>query len=207
MINELEVGAEQLGIKLTVQQCQQLNDYLILLGKWNKTYNLTAIRDSAFMVPYHVLDSLSVVPYLEDSRNLLDVGSGGGMPGVPIAVICPDTVVTLIDANQKKTAFLRQVALELNLANIRVKTVRVEHFRKDTLFDTIISRAFSEIDTFVRLTVHLLGKGGKWLAMKGAFPEQELEQLDADRFNVNCVYPLRVPGLDGQRHLVKISQI
>lgn len=199
----LQQGAQALGLSLNDQQLQALETYLQLLNKWNQTYNLTAVRDSERMVSYHLLDSLSIVPHLTQVQRLLDVGSGGGMPGIPAAIARPDLQVVLIDSNHKKTAFLRQAALELNLSNVEVITDRVENYRPEHLFDGIVSRAFADLDEFVRLTQGLIADNGVWLAMKGVHPYEEITQLDG-LARVAEVVALQVPGLDAERHLVKI---
>lgn len=199
----LQQGAQALGLSLNDQQLQALETYLQLLNKWNQTYNLTAVRNSERMVSYHLLDSLSIVPHLTQVQRLLDVGSGGGMPGIPTAIARPDMQVVLIDSNHKKTAFLRQAALELNLSNVEVITERVENYRPEHLFDGIVSRAFADLDEFVRLTRGLINSKGVWLAMKGVHPYEEISQLD-ELARVVEVVALQVPGLDAERHLVKI---
>lgn len=199
----LKQGVQVLGLSLNEPQLQALENYLQLLNKWNQTYNLTAVRDSERMVSYHLLDSLSIVPHLQQVQRLLDVGSGGGMPGIPAAIARPDMQVVLIDSNHKKTAFLRQAALELQLSNVEVVTERVENYRPEQLFDGIVSRAFADLDEFVRLTQGLIAGSGVWLAMKGVHPYEEITQLD-ELAKVAEVIALQVPGLDAERHLVKI---
>jgi len=202
---ELRRGVAALGLALDEAQLDKLAGYLALLGKWNHTYNLTAVRDEARMVSHHLLDSLTLVPYLEGRHRLLDVGSGGGMPGIPAAIARPDLSVVLLDANSKKTSFLRQAAIELGLTNVEVVTSRVEAYQPEQKFDLITSRAFSELADFVRLTPHLLADGGQWLAMKGVWPYEEIAQLPAG-VEVVEVLPLAVPGLEAERHLVRIAQ-
>ena len=201
----LQQGAQELGLPLTDSQLQSLESYLQLLNKWNQTYNLTAVRDSERMVSYHLLDSLSIVPHLTQIKHLLDVGSGGGMPGIPAAIARPDMQVVLIDSNHKKTAFLRQAALELGLSNVEVITDRVENYRPVQLFDGIVSRAFADLDEFVRLTGGLIADNGVWLAMKGVHPYEEIAQLEGVA-QVLEVIALQVPGLDAERHLVKMGR-
>lgn len=193
-----------MALALSARQLAQLDRYLMLLAKWNKTYNLTAVRDSERMVSYHLLDSLSLVPQLQGGRRLLDVGSGGGMPGIPAAIARPDLQVVVLDANHKKTTFLRQVAIELKLDNVEVATERVEHYQPVELFDRITSRAFAELNEFVRLTRHLLAKDGQFVAMKGVYPYEEVALLPAG-VRVVDVLPLQVPGLDAERHLVRLT--
>lgn len=199
---ELLRGADELGIEISPQQQDLLLAYLELLVKWNKAYNLTAVRNPDEMVSRHLLDSLSVVNFVEQAGdNWLDVGSGGGMPGVPLAIMFPLKRFTLLDANGKKTRFLTQVKLELQLDNLDVVNSRVEDFRPEQLFDGICSRAFSSLFEFTSWTRHLGGLHTCWLAMKGLHPADELQAL-ADDFQLQHSHVLRVPGCQGQRHLL-----
>jgi 16S rRNA (guanine527-N7)-methyltransferase len=204
---ELLSGAEQLGITLSPLQQEQLLAYLALLIKWNKAYNLTAVRNPDEMVSRHLLDSLSVVPYVAERGNRwLDVGSGGGMPGVPLAIMFPERHFTVLDSNGKKTRFLTQVKLELKLANLEVIHSRVESFRPEQPFDGITSRAFSSLEDFAEWTRHLGSPQSEWLAMKGIHPEDELQALPAD-FRLQTCEVLKVPGCQGQRHLLILRRI
>nr|WP_139159453.1 16S rRNA (guanine(527)-N(7))-methyltransferase RsmG [Pseudomonas argentinensis] len=199
---ELQQGAHDLGVELTEQQQTQLLGYLALLIKWNKAYNLTAVRDPDEMVSRHLLDSLSVVPFVaEAGDNWLDVGSGGGMPGIPLAILFPERRFTLLDSNGKKTRFLTQVKLELKLANLEVIHSRVEAFTPERPFNGICSRAFSSLDDFANWTRHLGDGHTRWLAMKGVHPDDELQALPAD-FSLTATQVLKVPGCQGQRHLL-----
>ncbi|WP_278413885.1 16S rRNA (guanine(527)-N(7))-methyltransferase RsmG [Stutzerimonas kunmingensis] len=199
---ELVRGAQALGVELSEGQQQQLLAYLALLIKWNKAYNLTAVRDPNEMVSRHLLDSLSVVSFVAESgQTLLDVGSGGGMPGVPLAIMFPDRSFTLLDSNGKKTRFLTQVKLELKLANLEVVHSRVEQFQPAEAFDGITSRAFSSLEDFASWTRHLGNTQTRWLAMKGVQPDDELQRLPAD-FRLDACHVLKVPGCQGQRHLL-----
>lgn len=200
---EISRGLDSIGLALDEAQLDLLVGYLGLLGKWNQTYNLTAIRESERMVSYHLLDSLTLVPHLAGGTRLLDVGSGGGMPGIPAAIARPDLQVVVLDANHKKTTFLRQAVIELKLPNVQVITDRVEAYQPEQKFDRITSRAFSELAEFVKLSRHLLAEGGQFVAMKGVYPYEEIAQLPAD-FTVAEVLPLTVPGLDAERHLVRV---
>ena len=203
---ELIEGAQQLGVILTEQQQQQLLQYLVLLIKWNKAYNLTAVRNPDEMVSRHLLDSLSVVQYVEQYGNdWLDVGSGGGMPGVPLAIIFPERKFTLLDSNGKKTRFLTQVKLELNLDNLEVIHNRVEAFTPARAFSGIISRAFSSLADFTNWTRHLGDTNSHWLAMKGVHPDDELQALPED-FRLDSCQILKVPGCQGQRHLLILQR-
>lgn len=199
---ELAQGALELGVEVSPQQQQQLLAYLALLIKWNKAYNLTAVRDPDEMVSRHLLDSLSVVPYVRDAGdNWLDVGSGGGMPGIPLAILFPERQFTLLDSNGKKTRFLTQVKLELKLANLQVIHSRVEAFTPEAPFSGIVSRAFSSLEDFSNWTRHLGDGQTQWLAMKGVHPDDELQALPAD-FRLSATHVLKVPGCQGQRHLL-----
>ncbi|MGH8415916.1 MAG: 16S rRNA (guanine(527)-N(7))-methyltransferase RsmG [Pseudomonas sp.] len=197
---ELTLGARELGVELTEAQHSQLLGYLSLLIKWNKAYNLTAVRDPDEMVSRHLLDSLSVVPFIEGDRQL-DVGSGGGMPGIPLAILFPDMKVTVLDSNGKKTRFLTQVKLELKLDNLEVIHSRAEAFRPQVPFTGIISRAFSSLEDFTQWTRHMGDSKTRWLAMKGLHPADELVALPAD-FHLESAQALAVPGCQGQRHLL-----
>ena len=199
---ELSQGALELGVELSPQQHEQLLAYLALLIKWNKAYNLTAVRDPNEMVSRHLLDSLSVVPFVaEAGDNWLDVGSGGGMPGIPLAILFPERQFTLLDSNGKKTRFLTQVKLELKLANLQVIHSRVEEFQPEVPFAGICSRAFSSLEDFSNWTRHLGNGDTRWLAMKGVHPDDELQALPAD-FRLTATHVLKVPGCQGQRHLL-----
>lgn len=203
---ELAQGAEQLNVVLSEQQQQLLLQYLALLIKWNKAYNLTAVRNPDEMVSRHLLDSLSVVAYVEQYGNdWLDVGSGGGMPGVPLAIIFPERKFTLLDSNGKKTRFLTQVKLELKLDNLEVIHMRAEAFAPEQAFSGIISRAFSSLADFTNWTRHLGGLNSRWLAMKGVHPDDELQALPED-FRLDSCQVLKVPGCQGQRHLLILQR-
>ena len=200
----LEKGLRELGLRLDANQQGLLLQYLVLLDKWNQVYNLTAIRDLARMVDAHLLDSLSVIPLLSGAR-LLDVGSGAGLPGIPIAVARPEWEVVLLDSNHKKSAFLRQAAADLALNNASVICERVESWTPQKKFDVIISRAFSDLAEFLSMTGHLLAPGGVLAAMKGLYPFEEIERVPAG-FRVREVKAVRVPGLEAERHLVLVER-
>ena len=197
---QLAAGIAALGLTLPDGAEQKLLAYLALLDKWNRVYNLTAVRDAERMVSHHLLDSLAAVPFFQGER-VLDVGSGGGLPGIPLAIARPELQVTLIDSIAKKTAFLLQAKAELGLENVKVVTGRVEDFRPDAPFDVITSRAFSDLKEFVTLTRHLLKPGGRWLAMKGLMPHEEIVSLP-DWAKVSANHALAVPGLEASRHLI-----
>ena len=200
----LDRGIDALGLALGSAQVATLERYLDLLEKWNRVYNLTAIRDRAQMLTHHLLDSLAVVPHVRGPR-VLDVGTGGGLPGIPIAIACPAMTVTLLDSNHKKTAFLNQAAAELPLPNVRVSAERIEAWSASERFETIVSRAFSDLAEFVTAAARLLADGGRFVAMKGVHPFEEIERLPAG-FVVNEVVKLHVPGLDAERHLVIVGR-
>jgi 16S rRNA (guanine527-N7)-methyltransferase len=198
---ELSTGAQQLGVELTELQHEQLLAYLALLIKWNKAYNLTAVRNPDEMVSRHLLDSLSIVPYIGAGASWLDVGSGGGMPGIPLAILFPGKQITTLDSNGKKTRFQTQVKLELKLDNLQVIHSRAEAFRPEQPFAGIVSRAFSSLEDFSNWTRHLGDTQTRWLAMKGLHPTDELVALPAD-FHLDSEHALAVPGCQGQRHLL-----
>ena len=197
----LEQGIQDAKLAISAETQHKLLGYLALMQKWNKVHNLTAVRDADEMVTLHLLDSLVVLPYV-DAKNLLDVGSGAGLPGIPLALCLQDLQVTVIDSNSKKVSFMRQVKAELGITNLEVIGGRVEDIAPTRQFEIIISRAFSDLSLFISLTHHLLATDGKWLAMKGVYPEAELADLLAKTGVVaSKVEVLNVPGLDAQRHL------
>jgi 16S rRNA (guanine527-N7)-methyltransferase len=200
----LEQGIGDLGLALPQSTTVRMLDYLTLLAKWNRVYNLTAIREETKWISHHLLDSLAVVPHLPAGR-LVDAGSGAGLPGIPISFACPERPVTLLDSNQKKGAFLTQASAELALTNVKVVIERAESYRPDHAFDVVISRAFSSIPDFIRLAGHLCRPGGVLAAMKGARPEAEIAQLP-DSWQAETIIPLHVPRLDAERHLVMLRK-
>ena len=202
--DQLKRGLIALGLTLDREAQQRLLEYVALIEKWNRVYNLTAIREPEKMVSHHLLDSLAVAPHLH-AKRLLDVGSGAGLPGIPLALANPDTHVTLLDSNHKKAAFLNQAVIELKLENAEVCSERVESWRTQNRFDVIISRAFSDMGEFVRITRRLLAPGGVFAAMKGLHPYEEIDKLPPE-CEVRQVLPLAIPGLDGARHLVLIGE-
>lgn len=200
---ELSGGCSKLNIALNQETQQQLLKYVTLLKKWNSVYNLTAIREEHAMVSHHLLDSLAVLPYLWTGR-WLDVGCGAGLPGIVLAIAKPDWRVTLIDSNSKKTSFVQQVIIELGITNADVHNARAEDWHSETLFDGIISRAFSELAQFINVTRHLISPAGKWAAMKGKLEQCELGQLPGD-CKVTDFINLEVPGIRAERSLVIAS--
>jgi 16S rRNA (guanine527-N7)-methyltransferase len=199
LAEELQRGITQLEIELSDEAQGRLLDYLALLHKWNKVYNLTAIRDPQQMVSNHLLDSLAVMPHLWPGR-WLDVGCGAGLPGVVLAIAQPDWQFTLLDSNSKKTSFVQQSVIELGLQNVNVQCVRVEEWQPAEKFDGIISRAFTGLGDFLRSTKHLIAPQGRWAAMKG-MAEQELAGVP-NECRIENVIPLQVPGLHAARSLV-----
>lgn len=201
----LKDGINKLQLDLNEKQVEQLLDYLALLNKWNGVYNLTSVRDPMQMVKLHLLDSLAAVPAFAGASNVLDVGAGGGLPGVVLAISRPDMKVSMIDTVHKKTAFLNQVKAELGLSNVTVYTKKVQELAVKTHFDVITSRAFADLSDFVNWSGHLLADGGRFIALKGVAPADERERLPAP-WKVQKLAPLEVPGLDAERHLVFIEK-
>jgi 16S rRNA (guanine527-N7)-methyltransferase len=199
-------GAAQLGLDLSAAQGKLLQRHCELLLKWNAVHNLTAIRATDEVLTHHLLDSLAIVPVIARlagarSVHVLDVGSGGGLPGIALAIAWPSAHVTLLDKVRKKSAFAAQVRLELALSNVEVAHARVEDFRPERPFDLVVARALASLRDFVTWTAHLLAPGGLWVAMKGSVPAEELAELPAG-VRVRDVIALRVPGLHAQRHLI-----
>jgi 16S rRNA (guanine527-N7)-methyltransferase len=200
----LAAGARELKLDLSEKQQGQLVDYLQLLFKWNSVYNLTSVRDPRQMATLHILDSLAAVAAFDGAQNVLDVGAGGGLPGIVLAICKPETKVAQIDTVNKKTAFLKQVKAELGLSNHTVYTGKVQELDVDH-FDVITSRAFADLSDFVEWSGHLLAEGGQFIALKGTAPEDEQQRLPA-QWKITEVRPLHVPGLDAERHLIFIRK-
>jgi 16S rRNA (guanine527-N7)-methyltransferase len=203
IVNQLSRGCAALQIATEEASQQRLLAYLELMIKWNRAYNLTAVRDPVQMVIRHLLDSLAIAPYLQGQR-LIDVGTGGGLPGVPMSILVPEREFHLLDSNGKKTRFLFQVKTALGLDNMTVHQARVESFKQETPFDTVLSRAFASLEDMVDCCRHLLAADGHFLAMKGAHPGEEIATVE-DRCRLEAVHSLNVPGLDEQRHLVDMT--
>lgn len=201
----LAEGIAEMGLDVTAQQQGRLMDYLQLMHKWNAVYNLTSLRDPMQMVTHHLLDSLAAVPAFAGARNVLDVGAGGGLPGIVLAITRPDMKVAMIDTVHKKTAFLTQVKAQLGLANATVHTMKVQDLAVDEKFDVITSRAFADLSDFVEWSGHLLQEGGRFIALKGVAPSEERERLPG-QWKVTGLQPLRVPRLGAERHLVFIEK-
>lgn len=203
MLNKLSRLLNEAGISLSDHQKNQLVAYVDMLHKWNKAYNLTSVRDPNEMLVRHILDSIVVAPSLEGER-FIDVGTGPGLPGIPLSIVRPDAHFTLLDSLGKRVRFLRQVQHELALTNITPVQSRVEDFPAEPPFDGVISRAFASLTDMVTWCHHLPGEAGRFYALKGQLPEEEIAQLPAP-FNVESVVPLKVPQLEGERHLVIIT--
>ena len=203
----LSNGLRQLNLAQPLDEQQQstLIEYVNLLDKWNKTYNLTAVRKPEQMVMRHIIDSLSICPYLR-GKHILDVGTGAGLPGIPLATVFPEHQFTLLDSNNKKTRFVTQAVSELELSNVDVVQSRVENFQTPELFDTITTRAYSTIGDMVKQTSHLLAADGTFLAMKGTNPIAEMDGLPSN-YKVEENHIIKVPGLDEERHLLEIRVI
>ena|SRR6056300_796029 len=199
----LAQGLIDLGIAATERQTSQLLSYLELMQKWNKAYNLTAIRDPQQMLVRHLLDSLAVVPHIAQT-DLIDVGSGGGLPGIPLAILSPQQAITTLDSNSKKTRFQSQVKIELGLTNLEVIHGRVEAL-ENRQFSQVISRAFASIIDMVTLSQGLLAEKGVFLAMKGRYPDAELAELPL-QFRLQQSYALHIPGLEEERHLLVLGR-
>jgi 16S rRNA (guanine527-N7)-methyltransferase len=202
LFSRLRTGLADLGLAAGADACERLLDYLELLARWNAVYNLTAVRDPAEMIERHLLDSLAVVPYV-CGDNLADLGSGAGLPGIPLAILAPERHHVLIDSNGKKTRFLREAVRTLGLANARVEQTRVENARGH--YDCITARAFATLGEMLTLGGHLLGPDGVWLALKGQLKQEEVLGVPAG-FVVAEVKPLRVPGLGAARHVAIIKR-
>ena len=200
--NLLLSGLDSLGLPVEEEKVDMLLAFIQLIEKWNKAYNLTAIRNRLDIMRLHILDSLTVFPYLQGPR-IIDIGTGAGLPGIPLAVFSEENRFTLLDSNAKKTRFVQQAVLELNLTNVEIRHSRVEKYKPDRLFDTVICRALAETRDIIDFSDHLLSENGILLAMKGHYPKEELNQLTRE----STVFPLKVPGVDAERCLVKIKKL
>ncbi|OAI10897.1 16S rRNA (guanine(527)-N(7))-methyltransferase RsmG [Methylomonas methanica] len=199
--DKLELGLKALGLDVGEHGNDAFLRFIKLIAKWNNAYNLTAVRDPLEMVSMHILDSLAILPYLHGLR-VADIGTGAGLPGIPLAICLPDCQFTLVDSNSKKTRFVQQAVLELKLKNVDVVHSRVELLQPEMLFSTVICRAFASMPDILQLTGHLLAEDGVLLAMKGQQPEQELIDL-AETYSV---IPLTVPGIDAERCLIRLEK-
>lgn len=197
-------GLRTLGLEASANRVERHQAYLGLLAKWNRVYNLTAVRDPGDMVVRHILDSLTVAPFVRGAA-LADVGSGAGLPGIPLAIQSPERSVTLLEASGKKARFLRQVVIELGLGNVRVVEGRVEEYPGNREFDTVVSRAFAATPAFVRLAGRMCAEGGRILAMQGGAGEMRLG-APVGSFVVTACDAVSVPGLSAQRHIVSLGR-
>ena len=197
-------GAASMGLVLPEGAARRMAQHIALVEKWNRVHNLTAVREASQMVVIHVLDSLTLLPHLGDARRVVDVGTGAGFPGIPLAIARPDIAFTLLDSSHKKCSFLEQVRTELQLPNVTVACERVEHFKPQQRFDAVVSRAFAELSDFVTLSQHLAAPGARFLAMKGVYPFEEIARMPASH-RVSQVVELAVPSLDAKRHLVLLE--
>lgn len=202
----LALGLAELGLTLSQHQQKQLLEYLAEFHKWNRAYNLSAVRDPQAMLYRHLLDSLSILPQVsaQAARRLIDVGTGGGLPGLPLAIALPDTQVTLLDSNGKKTRFLFHVKTRLGLDNVTVINDRSQAHRPEPGYDLVISRAFASLADMVAACAHLVTEDGVILAMKGVYPEEELAEV-AGQADLVASHSLQVPGNEGERHLLELS--
>ena len=204
--HQIAQGAAQLAIALTEDQLQSLTQYLQLLHKWNGAYNLTAIREPERMVPLHLLDSLAVHPYVQEAQNIIDVGTGPGLPGMVLAIMNPHKTFTLLDSNGKKTRFLFQARTALGLDNVTIVNDRVEAYHPANPFDMIVSRAFASLADMTHWCQHLRAPQGCFLAMKGQYPADEIAAIE-QHFRVAASWPLQVPGVDAERHLLQLLPV
>ncbi|MEE9303609.1 MAG: 16S rRNA (guanine(527)-N(7))-methyltransferase RsmG [Thiotrichaceae bacterium] len=201
----LEEGLQQLNCSVNEAQTQQLHRYVEMLLRWNKVYNLTAINNANDILRLHIFDSLAVAPFIK-GECFLDVGSGGGLPGIPLAILFPQRHFTLLDTVGKKTRFMRQAVIQIKLPNVSVVQTRVESWSPDTLFDAIISRAFSSVADFVSLAGQHLHEQGSLYAMKGRYPKDELTALEPQKYKVTAEHKLKIPQLDAERYLIEIKR-
>ena len=204
LLRGLADGLAELGIDVPESGQVRLIQYLGLIEKWNKVHNLTAIRDPQQMLAHHLLDSLGVLPHIDTARSLVDVGSGAGLPGIPLAIVRPDLAVALLDSSHKRLAFQQQCKTELGLVNVTAIHSRVQEYQSGSGFDVVISRAFSDLSEFVQAARHLCAKQGRMLAMKGLYPHEEVTKLP-EGVSVTQVTELRIPGLNANRHLLEIK--
>jgi 16S rRNA (guanine527-N7)-methyltransferase len=196
----LQQGLKELNIPSDENKLESLLAFIKLIDKWNKAYNLTAVRNQEKMARLHMLDSLAVLPFIQGTQ-VADIGTGAGLPGIPLAIFLPDVEFTLVDSNSKKTRFVQQAILELKLQNVKVIHSRVEKFQSETLFTTVIMRAFSSLQNIIHLTEHLLTDQGILLAMKGQKPDKELDEISRPY----SILPIQVPGIEAERCLIRIQ--
>jgi 16S rRNA (guanine527-N7)-methyltransferase len=200
----IEAGLAAMGVDVPAGATARMAAHLELVAKWNRVHNLTAVRETDQMVVLHLLDSLSLLPHLGTGESLLDVGTGAGFPGIPLALARPELQVTLLDSSRKKCTFLEQAKTELGMTNVAVACARVETWRPERRYDVVASRAFAELSDFVTQARHLVAPGGRLLAMKGVYPFEEIARVPASH-RVAQVVELTVPSLDAKRHLVLLE--
>ncbi|MBD3669592.1 MAG: 16S rRNA (guanine(527)-N(7))-methyltransferase RsmG [Gammaproteobacteria bacterium] len=200
LVQSLNHGLSVMDLDIEQTAANRMLDYLDILAKWNRVYNLTAVRKPEQMLTRHLLDSLAILPFVKAGR-IIDVGSGAGLPGIPLALAMPESQFVLLDSNSKKTRFLQQAKADLELDNLEVVHDRVEEYRPEAAFDTVVSRAYSSLSGMLESTAHLLAPEGINLAMKGVYPLAELDAIPSG-FKLEAVEKLEVPGLDADRHLV-----
>ena len=200
MEEKFKKGIDELGLAISEVAQRTLLDFLVFLKKWNQTHNLTAITDTKDMIIHHLLDSLSIVHYFK-GKTILDVGSGAGFPGIPMALACPDKQFTLLDGKNKKSAFLLQAVYQFNISNVFIVQARIPSYRSEFGFDAITCRAFGSLRLIIDQTQHLLCPLGRWFIMKGSYPKEELQIIAQS----SVVHRLKVPGLNAERHLVEIE--
>ena len=198
--NILISGLKTLNLSFKPEQIEQLLGFIKLIAKWNKAYNLTAVRNNEDMARLHILDSLAILPHIEGKR-VIDIGTGAGLPGIPLAIFLPEVEFVLLDSNAKKTRFVQQVILELKLKNVSVIHSRAEDYQPELGFDIITTRAFTNLADMVKMTAHLLSPNGVLLAMKGLIPEAELAEINAK----TTLLPIKVPEVEAERCLVRIA--
>lgn len=203
---QLELGLDELGVPYGAEQIRKLLTFLNMLDRWNKAFNLTAIRNPIDMLRLHLLDSAAMHPLIQSVDSVIDVGSGAGLPGIPLAILNPDKHFTLLDSNGKKTRFIFQVASELALTNVKEVNSRVEAYQPQIPFDMVITRAFSSLPKMLRQCNHLVANEGSFLAMKGKKPDLELSQIEK-AYKVIDLSRIVVPKIEGERHVVKITKI
>ena len=202
---QLAEGIKELKLTISADKQDVLLAYLELLAKWNQSYNLSGIKDPALMLNLHLLDSLSILPFTH-GQSVLDVGTGAGLPGLPVAICEPGKKVSLLDSNGKKTRFLFQTCVQLGIKNVEVINDRAESYQSIEVFDIVLSRAYSTLAKVIEQTRHLLGEKSKLLAMKGQYPQAEINDLPDD-FRLLAVHELKIPGEQGARHLLELSRV
>ncbi|MEQ5810036.1 16S rRNA (guanine(527)-N(7))-methyltransferase RsmG [Alteromonas sp. NFXS44] len=198
-------GSESLSLTLSEQQAEKLVGYVERIDKWNKAYNLTSVREPEQMMVKHILDSIAVAPFI-DGKTIIDVGTGPGLPGIPLSVMLPDSSFTLLDSLGKRVRFMKQCAFELGLNNVTPVHSRVEDHKPDQPYDIVLSRAFASLKDMLHWCEHLVDSSGVFVALKGQFPQSEIDEV-SDHFRIESVKALSVPDLEGERHLVNIRKV